>query len=110
MDPASLEDYKLFRDVLSFDTTYNTNKYKLIFATFCGVNHHKKIIIFANALLMNESKQFFAWLFNTFLEAVGTHPFSIVTDQDPSITAAIASCFPNTVHRFCGWHIVNSLA
>jgi hypothetical protein len=49
-------------------------------------------------------------LFNNFLEAVGKYPFSIVTDQDPSITIAITSCFPNTVHKFCVWHIVNKFS
>ncbi|RYR78227.1 hypothetical protein Ahy_A01g002960 isoform B [Arachis hypogaea] len=32
--------YEYFGDVVSFDTTYNTNKYNLVFCSFVGVNHH----------------------------------------------------------------------
>ena len=32
--------YKDFEDVVTFDTTYLTNKYDMSFAHFVGVNHH----------------------------------------------------------------------
>jgi len=42
-DGISQKNYSLFGDVVSFDTTYSTNKYK-IFAPFTGVNHHRQSI------------------------------------------------------------------
>ncbi|RYR68966.1 hypothetical protein Ahy_A03g015480 isoform B [Arachis hypogaea] len=38
---AGLHEY--FRDVVSFDTTYNTNRHNLIFGSFVGVNHHDQL-------------------------------------------------------------------
>ncbi|KMZ62482.1 hypothetical protein ZOSMA_45G00210 [Zostera marina] len=35
-----IEDFKLFKDAVTFDTTYK------IFRMFCGVNHHRKTVIF----------------------------------------------------------------
>ncbi|XP_028069108.1 protein FAR-RED IMPAIRED RESPONSE 1-like isoform X1 [Camellia sinensis] len=32
--------YKAFGDVVTFDTTYLTNKYGMLFVSFVGVNHH----------------------------------------------------------------------
>ncbi|RYR68967.1 hypothetical protein Ahy_A03g015480 isoform C [Arachis hypogaea] len=41
MQEAGLHEY--FRDVVSFDTTYNTNRHNLIFGSFVGVNHHDQL-------------------------------------------------------------------
>ncbi|CAA0830217.1 Protein FAR1-RELATED SEQUENCE 5 [Striga hermonthica] len=39
-DNRSRKAYKEFGDVVTFDTTYLTNKYDMPFAPFVGVNHH----------------------------------------------------------------------
>lgn len=42
VDPLMIKDYKLFGDAVTFDTTYKTNVYSMVFGIFCGVNwdHH----------------------------------------------------------------------
>jgi zinc finger SWIM domain-containing protein 3 len=45
-DTTSRKNYVYFGNVLSFDTTYNTNQYDLKFAPFMGVNHHMRSIFF----------------------------------------------------------------
>ncbi|RYR56799.1 hypothetical protein Ahy_A05g022498 isoform B [Arachis hypogaea] len=32
--------YEYFGNIVSFDTTYNTNMYNMVFGSFIGVNHH----------------------------------------------------------------------
>ncbi|XP_047939469.1 protein FAR1-RELATED SEQUENCE 5-like [Salvia hispanica] len=45
---------------------------------------------------------------NKFMEAMPTGaPKSIITDQDPAMTKALAQVLPETVHRYCLWHILN---
>jgi len=34
-------NYSLYGDVMSFDTTYDTNRYKMIFASFTGLDNHR---------------------------------------------------------------------
>ncbi|XP_074300586.1 protein FAR1-RELATED SEQUENCE 5-like [Silene latifolia] len=46
-DPISIKNYSLFGDMTSFDTTFNMNTYKMIFAPFTGVDNHKKCVTFA---------------------------------------------------------------
>jgi zinc finger SWIM domain-containing protein 3 len=99
-------DYKCFGDAVSFDTTFQTNKFEMPFAPILGTNHHKQTIIFGAALLFNETIESFVWLFETFLIAMsGKHPSTIFTDQDATMAGAIAYVLPNTSHRLCLWHI-----
>ncbi|XP_012703729.1 protein FAR1-RELATED SEQUENCE 5-like [Setaria italica] len=105
-DGQSIMDYACFGDAVSFDTTFQTNKFEMPFAPFLGTNHHKQTIIFGAALLFDETIPSFVWLFETFLTAMsGKHPSTIFTDQDAAMAGAIAYVFPNTSHRLCLWHI-----
>ncbi|XP_023769938.2 protein FAR1-RELATED SEQUENCE 5 [Lactuca sativa] len=83
-----------------------TNKFKMPFSPFTGVNHHGQSIIFGGALLENEKEETFEWLFKHFLKCMfDKYPNAIITDQDKAMGNAIKRMFPNTRHRFCSWHI-----
>jgi hypothetical protein len=64
-DGISRKNYSLFGDVISFDTTYNTSKYCMIFVPFTGVNHHRQSITFGAALLGDAKIDSFVWLFES---------------------------------------------
>ncbi|XP_073049396.1 protein FAR1-RELATED SEQUENCE 5-like [Primulina eburnea] len=66
-DPVSRRAYTAFGDVVVFDTTYNTNKYGMIFAPFIGVNHHHQTIVFGCGFLSDEKTDSFVWFLNKFL-------------------------------------------
>ncbi|KAL5831747.1 hypothetical protein ACOSQ4_017101 [Xanthoceras sorbifolium] len=85
VDSRSRMAYHYFGDVVTFDTTYRTNKYDMPFAPFTRVNHHLQSIQFGSM--------------------GGHHPVSIITDQDFAMRGAIAKVFPNSHHRLCLWHI-----
>ncbi|KAG7539711.1 Zinc finger SWIM-type [Arabidopsis thaliana x Arabidopsis arenosa] len=105
-DPKARMDFTYFGDTVTFDTTYRSNRYRLPFAPFTGVNHHGQPILFGCAFIINETEASFLWLFNTWLAAMSTHPpVSITTDHDAVIRAAIMQVFPGARHRFCKWHI-----
>ncbi|CAI9275452.1 unnamed protein product [Lactuca saligna] len=105
-DGRSREAYTKFGDVVVFDVTYMTNKFKMPFAPFVGVNHHGQSILFGGALLENEKEETFRWLFEHFLNCMfRKYPATMITDQDKAMGNAIKKLFPNTHHRFCAWHI-----
>ncbi|XP_023739809.1 protein FAR1-RELATED SEQUENCE 7-like [Lactuca sativa] len=105
-DGRSRDAYTKFGDVVVFDVTYMTNKFKMPFSPFVGVNHHGQSILFGGALLENEKEETFKWLFEHFLKCMfEKYPSAIITDQDKAIGNAISKVFPNTRHRFCAWHI-----
>ncbi|KAG6712224.1 hypothetical protein I3842_05G093600 [Carya illinoinensis] len=105
-DPKARLNFTYFGDTVTFDTTYRSNRYRLPFAPFTGVNHHGQPVLFGCAFLINESEASFAWLFKTWLMAMsGRPPVSITTDHDAVIRSAVTQVFPETRHRFCKWHI-----
>ncbi|KAK0585868.1 hypothetical protein LWI29_035312 [Acer saccharum] len=102
--------YNCFSDVVVFDTTYQVNQYKMPFAPFTGVNHHKQSVLFGCALLADETESTFFWLFTSWLEAMsGQQPGLIITDYDSAITRAVQRVFPLTKHRYCKWHIMSKM-
>ncbi|KAL6583476.1 hypothetical protein OROMI_005554 [Orobanche minor] len=62
-DARSRAAFKEFGDVVTFDTTYLTNKYDMPFAPFVGVNHHGLSILLGCALISKEDTDTFVWLF-----------------------------------------------
>ncbi|GLT53007.1 hypothetical protein SLA2020_263070 [Shorea laevis] len=109
-DGRSRASYESFGDVVTFDTTYLTNKYGMPFAPFVGVNHHGQSILFGAGLLSSEDTNNFVWLFQTWLECMkGRAPGAIITDQDRAMKKAIAIVFPTTRHRYCIWHILKKI-
>lgn len=87
-----LQAYEYFGDVVSFDNTYKTNCYELIFGAFVGVNHHGQSILFdcGCGLLSNETIESFVWLLAKWLEVMpGDPPRAIIIDQDLAMTNSI---------------------
>ncbi|KAK9288913.1 hypothetical protein L1049_017383 [Liquidambar formosana] len=110
VDAKGRENSKNFGDVVSFDTTYITNKYKMPFAPFIGVNNHFQSTLLGCALLADETTSTFVWLMQTWTRAMGGRaPTAILTDQDKAMKAAITMVFPNARHRFCLWHILSKI-
>lgn len=61
-DGDSRMNYRVFGDVLAFDATYRKNKYMCPFVVFSGVNNHNQTIVFASALVANETEDTYVWL------------------------------------------------
>ncbi|XP_025696135.1 protein FAR1-RELATED SEQUENCE 5 isoform X1 [Arachis hypogaea] len=105
-DGEMMTDYQIFGDVLAFDSTYRSNKYKKPLVVFSGSNHHKQTIIFGFALLEDEEVRTYRWLLLNLLDVMGQKkPFVVVTDGDKAMRTAIAEVIPTATHRLCGWHL-----
>ncbi|CAL4992857.1 unnamed protein product [Urochloa decumbens] len=110
-DGQSRLDYQAFADLVIFDSTYRTNRYKMPFVSFVGMNHHRSTTIFACAIVSHETVESFEWLLRTLLVAMyNKEPRSIITDGDRAMRKAIRAVLPNTDHRLCAWHIERNAA
>jgi hypothetical protein len=67
-DARSRLDYRIFGEIICFDTTYSTNKYNMPFAPIIGINGHGRTIVFGWALLKNQRTETFKWLFQSLIE------------------------------------------
>nr|XP_009623583.1 protein FAR-RED IMPAIRED RESPONSE 1-like [Nicotiana tomentosiformis] len=102
--------YEEFHDVICLDTTYLVNRYNMPFALFVGVNQHRQSILLGCALMSSEDTTSYKMVLSTWLGALNNvRPLAIMTDQCDSIKAVINALMPNTVHRYCIWHIFAKL-
>ncbi|XP_057803129.1 protein FAR1-RELATED SEQUENCE 5-like [Salvia miltiorrhiza] len=104
-DQTSIKNFSLFGEVVSYDATYNTNKHKLIFTPFTGKDNHGKCVSFGAALISHEDTESYSWVLDRFVQIMGHAPQIIITDQDLGLKGAVASCWKETRHMFCMWHI-----
>lgn len=107
-DARSVVDYSYFGDAVTLETTYRSSGFDLPFAAFLGVNHHKQVVTFGAALLLDESVESFTWLLTTFLASMSERqPKTILTDLSAAISKAVAATMPAACHRLCLWHILS---
>jgi len=96
-----------FGDVILFDTTFKTNRFKLSLGIFLGISNNGKNSFFGITLLYNESEESFIWAFQKFNFFMKKEPITFVSDQDPAILAATQKIFPTTKLKICEWHVAN---
>ncbi|KAK2969051.1 hypothetical protein RJ640_002783 [Escallonia rubra] len=88
-------DYELFGDIVTFDTTFATNKDHRPLEVFIGFNHCREQVIFGASLLYDETQVSFDWVYNTFLEAHKfKKPITLFTDQDITMGNAVRVVMP----------------
>ncbi|XP_021735088.1 protein FAR-RED IMPAIRED RESPONSE 1-like [Chenopodium quinoa] len=110
VDARTRVAYEDFGDAVCFDATYLTNEYELPFANFVGVNHHGQSLLLGCALVSHEDCDTFAWIFRQWLACMNNRaPKAILTDQAAAMRMPLAEVMPNTVHRWCLWHIMSKI-
>ncbi|GKC30619.1 FAR1-related sequence 5-like protein, partial [Tanacetum coccineum] len=98
-DEVSKYNYREFGDVVSFDATFKTNKYKMVFVPFTAIDNHRKCVTVVAGLLKNETAKSYSWLLKAFMKAFG---------KDGAMRNAIEAEFGGSKHRLCMWHITQS--
>ena len=82
--------YRELGDVVTFDTTYLTNKYDISFAPFLGVNHHGKSVLLGCGLLSNGNIEIFVWFFQSCLACMHDYALrAMISGQDKAMKSAI---------------------
>ncbi|XP_076945350.1 protein FAR-RED IMPAIRED RESPONSE 1-like [Bidens hawaiensis] len=89
-DDISKKNYLAFGDIISFDATFKTNKYNMVFVPFTAIDNHCRNVTVGAALLSSESIESYSWLLKVFLDSFGIAPNVVVTDQDPAMKQAIS--------------------
>nr|XP_043638135.1 protein FAR1-RELATED SEQUENCE 5-like [Erigeron canadensis] len=109
-DEVSKLNYYAFGDVVSFDATYRTNKYDMVFIPFTRIDNHKKCVTFGGGMLAKEDISSYKWLLDEFKNAFPREPKVVLTDQDPSMKVAVSDVFKTARHRLCMWHIMEKVS
>nr|XP_017228025.1 PREDICTED: protein FAR1-RELATED SEQUENCE 5-like [Daucus carota subsp. sativus] len=91
-DPTSRRNFEIYGDAVSFDATFDTNKYNMIFAPFTGVDKHDRCVTFAACLLSKEDVAHYNWAFKQFVKAMGRNLVIFITDQCPAMKLGNRLC------------------
>ncbi|KAK1355919.1 hypothetical protein POM88_049175 [Heracleum sosnowskyi] len=89
-DATGQTNYDVFGGIISFDPTFRTNRYNMVFVPFTRVYNHWRTVTFAAGLIIKENYKNFKWLLNTFNVAMGRVPPCVITDQCLAIKKALA--------------------
>lgn len=107
--PYCLQMWKRFPEVLSFDNTYNTNRFKLPLFQATGQTCLGSVYNAAFGLIDNERREGFQFLSESIRQLAEQHsirqPDVIVTDFDSQMKAALNDQFPDVQQQLCIHHM-----
>ncbi|ODA77184.1 hypothetical protein RJ55_06811 [Drechmeria coniospora] len=97
--PYCLRIWKRFPEIMSFDNTYNTNRFKLPLFQVTGQTCLKSVFNAAFGLIDNERREGFQFLAEAVRKLNDSHkiplPNVVVTDYDQQMKAALESQYPD---------------
>ena len=111
--PYCLQMWKRFPEVISFDNTYNTNRFKLPLFQATGKTCLGTVFNAAFGLIDNERREGFQFLAESIHELNTKHsirqPDVIITDFDKAMKSALNDQFPNIQQQLCIHHILSNV-
>ncbi|CAG8752902.1 20050_t:CDS:2, partial [Dentiscutata erythropus] len=102
MMPKQYELYLQYSDIIQYDNTYSTNKFKMALGLFVIVNNNNWSRLIGQMLMNNETLESLEWVFDSLIKGTDVFP-SVIID------AAITNIMPNTYHIHCIYHIEQNL-
>jgi hypothetical protein len=107
--PYCIGMWKRFPEVISFDNTYNTNRFKLPLFQATGQTCLRTVFNTAFGLIDNERREGFQFLAESIKQLIEEHsiqqPDVIITDFDGQMKAALNDQFPEVQQQLCIHHI-----
>ncbi|PNH33004.1 hypothetical protein VD0002_g8297 [Verticillium dahliae] len=107
--PYCLQMWKRFPEVISFDNTYNTNRFKLPLFQATGQTCLGSVYNAAFGLIDNERREGFQVLSESIRQLAEQHsirqPDVIIADFDNQMKAALDDQFPEVQQQLCIHHI-----
>ena len=111
--PYCLKMWKRFPEVMSFDNTYNTNRFKLPLFQATGQTCLGTVYNAAFGLIDNERREGFQFLSESIRQLTERHlirpPDVIITDFDDAMKAALNDQFPEAQQQLCIHHIISNV-
>jgi hypothetical protein len=101
--------WRLYPEIMSFDNTYNTNRFKLPLFQITGQTCLKSVYNAAFGVIDNERREGFQFLAEAVRELNDRHaiplPNVVITDYDQQMKAALESQYPGSQQQICIQHV-----
>lgn len=105
----AIERFKMFPEIIIFDATYGTNRFKMPLLVLNAVDNFGKSFVVALGLLTRENGEQVGWILRKFCETIGSEAtryiHTVITDGDHAFANAISREMPTVAHQLCFWHI-----
>lgn len=106
MSPDQRRLYRLYHDVVVYDTTALTNRLNMPLHCFVVIDCNNKTRLIATALTRGEKMSEYDWVLRQLHKAGGAvAPQVLVADEDLAMDSAYPDVFPETRLVNCIWHI-----
>jgi hypothetical protein len=106
--PDSIAYLQSYPDILLFDCTYKTNKYKMPLFDIIGIDACQRSFCVAFAFISDETEESYLWVLQrlkALYELGNTRlPSVILTDCCIQLMNAVSHCFPAAASLLCLWH------
>ncbi|CAG8791728.1 39133_t:CDS:2 [Gigaspora margarita] len=109
MTPEQVKNWIQFSDCVLNDVTHKTNCYSMPLSMFVGFNQYWHNIILAQALLLDESTESHAWMFEEILKVTKKQLAVIMTDADPAVDLAVRNVFSQSYPIHCAFHLTQNI-
>ncbi|CAG8615798.1 7143_t:CDS:2, partial [Racocetra fulgida] len=89
MTPEQVEHWIQFSDCVLNDVIHKMNHYDMVLSMFVRFNRNRYNILFAQALLPDESTESYVWMFEEILKATNKQLVVIILDADSVVDSAV---------------------
>jgi len=102
-------------NVLLFDPTHGTNRYKFKLASFVSVSSLGHSVILAYCIIAREDEPSFQWVWRAFAQVFRVAPLALFTDSDGAMRMAfialsvVGQPWERTSHKLCIFHLSKNL-
>jgi len=106
--PNSIKLFNTFSTVIVLDSTYKTNKYRLLLLEFVGNTSTEKTFSFGFAYMMSEKQDNLTLALercHELLHSKDLYPKVVVTDRDNALINVVETLFHDTTTILCSYHI-----
>src|ERR1044072_4594409 len=102
--PISTQLFNLFPTVVLIDSTYKTNRYRILLLEMVGVTSTHMTFTIAFGYMTNETEPEVTWALDklkALLLQQDDMPYVIDTNKDNSLMNAVQTVFPSSAHLLC---------
>ena len=87
------------------DTTYNTNRFRMMLSIVTVIDNNFRTRIVTCAIIEDETLDTYRWILDNIITETGITPKVVYTDSNPSIMRSINDIFPSIHNLLCIFHI-----
>ena len=97
-------------DIMIHDNTYNLDELGYKLGVFNGISKEGKTVALGQCFIIDEESTSYEWQLRSWLECHdGLAPLLVITDSDPAVGCVVGVTFPDALHMWCLWHILQNV-